>query len=182
MKWFIAQVVDPASDPAQAGSVKIRIQGHQDNISDDNLRNAKPMFDVTNPIDKKVGGPVTGLMKGSQVIGFFMDGETGQVPVIMGSIGSEGEKPENGKVDYTKGDTPVAHKEKQNKRGEKLGGGDYRLIPGDDRLDPKSSKLDSKSILKYAKDEAKNPFEETYVHADDGEETYGMGQEDPAAA
>ena len=37
----------------------------------------------------------TGLVEGSSVIGFFVDGEDGQIPVIMGSVGGMSVLPGN---------------------------------------------------------------------------------------
>ncbi len=183
MKWFIAEVVDPASDPQQSGSVKIRIQGHQDDIPDDKLRNAKPVFDVTNPISGKKGGPVTGVLKGSQVCGFFLDEEC-QIPVFFGTIGSEGKRDgPGGKLDATKGDTPVAIKDKQNSQGEEQGGGDKRWIAGegDKRLDSDGGSLDTKPIRKYAEEEAESPFGNRDTHADDSRVSFSIGQTNPGA-
>lgn len=154
-KWFIANVEDPSSDPAQSGSVKINIEGYQGSTQE--FRHAKPMFGVNNPINDKVGGPVTGLTKGSRVICAYLDQE-GQVPIIIGTIGAESKKDKNGNKDYTGGDTPPSHKDEQNKEGEKLGGGDYRYIPPEDGdyLDTEKGKIDNKNILEYANTEAKN--------------------------
>jgi hypothetical protein len=184
MNFFTAEVVNNAADPAQAGSVSIRIQGSQDKLSNDQLRLAKPMFNGTNPMQNKVGGPAVGLLNGSQIVGFFLDGESGQIPVIMGSIGSEGKRQEkNAPIEYPKGDTPVATKEKQNKEGKQLGGGDYRFIPDDDRS-KSSDKLDNKPIRDYANTEAPNPYGETTIGytVDDGKASFSCGQCDPAWA
>lgn len=180
MKMFIAEVVDPASDKSQRGDVKIRVPGSQDKIADTDLRQAQMMFPSTNPINSKVGGPVTGIQKGSMVIGLYLD--DGQIPIILGTLGSSGKWGENPTPDYTKGDTPTASKDKTNGEGERLGGGDFRLIPGADRLDPTAAKVDTKSILIYAKDEAVNPYGTTTVAVDDGELSHSIGQNDPGSA
>jgi hypothetical protein len=124
------------------------------------------------------------LLNGSQVIGFMMDGPEGQIPFIIGTIGSEGKRNSNtGPLDYTKGDTPLAHKDKTNSRGESLDGADKRYVAadGDQRNNANAGRSDTKSILAYAKDEAVNPYGETTVEADDGSGTWGMGQLDPSA-
>lgn len=182
MKWFVAEVTDPASDESQSGSVKIRIDGHQDKLGDDKLREAKPMFNVNNPLHNKIGGPVTGLMKGSRVVGFFLDGDRGQMPMLIGAFGSEGKRDKDGgQIKYPEGDTPVATKEPKNKKGEALGGADKRLIPADDRTDPEKAKIDTKSILKFAEVEAPNPFGENHFQfpVDDGKASHTIGQDDP---
>lgn len=160
MKWFMANVEDVTSDPAQSGSVKIKIQGYQDKISE--FRHAKPMFDVSNPINKKVGSSPTGLLKGSQVIGFFADDE-GQVPIILGSIGSESGKKSQSESrsnipNYSDGDSPLYSKDEKNSEGKSLGGKDVRYIhpSGNDYTDPAKGKLDSKSMILYAHNESPN--------------------------
>lgn len=157
-KWFIANVEDPASDPAQSGSVKIKIEGYQDKITE--FRHAKPIFNVTNPMHKKIGGNVTGLLKGSKVVGFYMDDE-GQIPVIFGSFGAESGNNSNSKTNvqnYPEGDTPPQHKDEKNSEGIALGGRDVRYIhpSGDDYLDPSKGNHDSKSVIKYAHMESPN--------------------------
>jgi len=155
MRWFICEVTDPAGDKSESGSVYARINGHQDQVSDKELRLMKPMFPVNNPINNKVGGPVTGLQKGSRCIGVFLDGPGEQIPMLIGTIGSEAKKgSKDGKPDYTKGDSPVVGKTDGNTT---TGGRDVRLKSGPDPLDGNTATLDDKSIIKYAKIEAKNP-------------------------
>lgn len=157
--FFIAKVVNAAADHTQSGSVEIDIEGYQD--QQQKYRLARPIFPVTNPNNKKVGGPATGVTNGTQVIGFFLDNEK-QIPVFIGTIPSEEGENSTGARNYPEGDVPLQTKNKTNKYGENLGGDtDKRYITPDEPLNSDQGKLDDKSIIMYAQNEALNSSEES---------------------
>ena len=94
--WWIGEVEDHM-DPAQLGRVRVRIIGWytgnrtKDDGSDSYLQTLPtemlPWATVLLPTDKpqtKNGGTTTELQPGAEVLGFFLDGEDAQQPVIMG--------------------------------------------------------------------------------------------------
>ena len=87
--WFLG-IVQDINDPLNCGRVKVRCVGwHSDNINElpvANLPWAQVMMPVTSASTSSVGRSGTGLLNGSYVMGFFLDGETSQQPVVMGSL------------------------------------------------------------------------------------------------
>ena len=81
--WWVGVVVNNA-DPLTIGRCQVRIFGwHTQNkalIPDADLPWAHPMFAINN---SKTNTP---LELNSWVMGFFMDGESGQFPVMMGFL------------------------------------------------------------------------------------------------
>ena len=82
--WWIG-VVENNVDPLNLGRCKVRIFGsHTDNLQEiptSDLPWATPLYPVND--SRTFSTP----MEGDYVFGFFMDGEDGQVPVIMGVLG-----------------------------------------------------------------------------------------------
>ena len=89
--WFVG-VVEDINDPVQLGRVRVRCFGwHTDDkgaIPTNQLPWAVPVNPVTGASTSGVGEMPTGLVQGSWVIGFFIDGERAQEPAILGSIAS----------------------------------------------------------------------------------------------
>ena len=89
-KWFIGSVED-ISDPLMLGRVRVRCYGiHSDDINEvktEHLPWATVVQPITSAGNKGRGISPTGAVVGTQVIGFFMDGSTGQYPIVLGSIG-----------------------------------------------------------------------------------------------
>lgn len=84
--FFIAEVRN-VKDPWKSGRVQLRMYGlHNDeqNVKDEELPWAVPVQDITSAATAKVGTAPVGMMKGSRVIGVFLDKE-GQNPVILGT-------------------------------------------------------------------------------------------------
>jgi hypothetical protein len=92
--WWVGVVVDRL-DPLNVGRCKVRIKGiHADNlaeVSNEDLPWAQPL----NPVNGSFQSPST-LKEGDFVMGFFMDGEQGQYPIVMGHFATIPEVPTNG--------------------------------------------------------------------------------------
>lgn len=87
-RWFFG-IVEDRDDPKQIGRVRVRIYGvHGDEVEmpKDKLPWASVMLPSTSSSLNKVGVSPTGIQVGSTVIGFFMDGNETQLPVILGTI------------------------------------------------------------------------------------------------
>jgi hypothetical protein len=88
--WFFAEVID-VMDPDMLGQVKIRINGFHDAFEDKDLPWAAPVLPITSasyqrPEFGEVGVSPTGILVGSFVFGFFADGPSAKVPVVMGTM------------------------------------------------------------------------------------------------
>ena len=81
--WWVG-VIEQRVDPLAMGRCKVRIFGwHTDNTSllpSDDLPWAMPMFPVN------ASNQWTAPLVGDWVVGFFMDGENAQFPVMMGVL------------------------------------------------------------------------------------------------
>ena len=89
--WWIGVVVD-RKDPLNCGRCKVRIKGiHAENVSE--VANADlPWAQPLNPVNNSFQSPST-LREGDFVMGFFMDGEQGQFPIVMGQFSTIPEAP-----------------------------------------------------------------------------------------
>jgi len=112
---WIGEVTN-VKDPDQSGRVQVRIYGKHDdktNVKDEHLPWALPLQPVTSAAFGKIGTAPLGLVKGSKVMGYFMDKDQ-QYPVIMGSFGKAGDpvegETENGipKINTATGSIPGA--------------------------------------------------------------------------
>jgi hypothetical protein len=87
--WFIG-IVEDRNDPLRIGRVRVRCFGwhtsDKETLSTEGLPWAQVMIPVTSASTSGVGNSPTGLVEGSWVIGFFMDGNRAQQPMVMGSF------------------------------------------------------------------------------------------------
>jgi len=85
-RWFIGTVED-VNDPQQLGRVRVRIINEHDDpsIQTNELLWATPIQDITSAGHNGVGKSPTGILVGSQVFGFFLDGQEKQLPMIWGT-------------------------------------------------------------------------------------------------
>lgn len=94
--WFIG-VVEDRDDPKKRGRVRVRVYDLNDpdnaNVPVDSLHWATVLLPATSASLKEVGTSSTGLLVGSTVLGFFLDGRESNMPVIFGSIPGEGDIP-----------------------------------------------------------------------------------------
>ena len=89
MHWWTG-VVEDRYDPEKLGRCKVRIFGyHTDDITllpTSELPWAIPMQPITSAATSGVGSSPVGIVTGSWVVGWFLDAEEAQQPIIMGTI------------------------------------------------------------------------------------------------
>lgn len=87
---FFFGVVEDRKDPKSMGRVRVRIYGDHDGdktkIPTRSLPWSQVMMPVTSAACGGVGESATGIVQGSWVVGFYMDGESKQNPMVMGTI------------------------------------------------------------------------------------------------
>jgi len=87
--WFVG-VVEDRDDPVQLGRVRVRCYGYhtedKGQIPTEDLPWAIPINPIQSASVSGVGHSPTGLVEGSWVVGFFIDGDDAQEPMILGSI------------------------------------------------------------------------------------------------
>ena len=88
--WWVG-VVEDRNDPEKLGRVRVRIVGiHSDDLTilpTTDLPWAIPLQPTTSAAVSGVGSSPTGLMQGTWCVGFFIDSDDMQQPVIMGTMG-----------------------------------------------------------------------------------------------
>jgi hypothetical protein len=89
MVWW-SGVVESRDDPEKLGRCRVRIFGyHTDDISilpTKDLPWAIPIQPITSAAASGVGTTPIGIVTGSWVVGWFLDGDEAQQPVMMGTI------------------------------------------------------------------------------------------------
>lgn len=84
-RWFLG-IVEEINDPRQLGRVKVRILHEDDtDVTTEDIDWAQVMTPVTSAGTDGIG-ETPFLKKGSRVVGFFIDGQEKQLPLIIGSI------------------------------------------------------------------------------------------------
>lgn len=88
-RWFIG-VVEDRNDPLKLGRVRVRIHNvHSEmlsRVSTAELPWSSILNSPNSASSNKIGVSPTGIIVGSTVVGFFMDGKDGNHPVIMGTL------------------------------------------------------------------------------------------------
>lgn len=88
-QWHFG-VVEDRKDPLEVGRVKVRFYGvHSDKLSEistEELPWATVILPPSSPGVSGVGGPISGLVEGAWVIGFFIDEGYYQKPMVLGAI------------------------------------------------------------------------------------------------
>lgn len=101
--WFFGTVEDNG-DPLGLGRCRVRISGWHNpdrNILNTNaLPWAYPITPLTNSAIAGIGQSPIGPLTGTRVFGFFMDGESGQQPCMIGTIPGGTEKEFKEKLEY----------------------------------------------------------------------------------
>lgn len=92
MNFFIGKI-ENILDPLKIGRVKCRVLGdHTDDtavLPTDDLPWATPLNDIQSSSDDGKGNTPLGVRVGSWVVGFYLDGERKQRPMILGSLPGE---------------------------------------------------------------------------------------------
>lgn len=85
-RWFMGKVED-INDPLELGRVRVRILNVDDaNMPAEDLLWAQIMMPVTSASHEGIGLSPTGIDVDSRVVGFFIDGQDMQLPMIMGTF------------------------------------------------------------------------------------------------
>jgi len=87
--WFFG-VVEDRNDPAQLGRVRVRAYGYhtdsKDKIPTETLPWAIPLGGIDSASVSGIGKSPTGMVEGTWVVGFFLDGERAQEPAVVGTL------------------------------------------------------------------------------------------------
>lgn len=87
--WFVG-VVENRDDPLRLGRCQVRAFSHhtsnKQDLPTEDLPWAQPIQSITSAAMGDVGQTPTGIVEGTWVVGFFMDGDDYQRPVIMGTM------------------------------------------------------------------------------------------------
>jgi hypothetical protein len=101
--WWIG-IVESIKDPLKTGRVRVRcFEWHSKDknvLPTDDLPWAQVLMPVTSTSNSGVGNSPTGLINGSWVMGFFLDGEDGQRPMVMGTIPGIPSTPPNSELGF----------------------------------------------------------------------------------
>jgi hypothetical protein len=85
-RWWVGRVIDAENDPLKLGRARVRVRGFDDLKEDDQITQwASCVTPVTSASYRGVGDTPS-LIIGSEVFGFFADGNRGEVRIIVGSI------------------------------------------------------------------------------------------------
>lgn len=153
--WFIGVVVD-VNDPHKSGRVRIRVHGMHDdktNIPDATLPWSLVMQPVTSAAIGKIGTSPVGLVKGSTIMGLWLDKDQ-QYPLVIGTIGKSGDplanQSEGGapKINTAVGSIPAAARGNPTNPYSKANGSPVFTIPRVDMgYDSINSVDDNKGII-----------------------------------
>lgn len=83
-RWFLG-IVEDVLDPKQLGRVKVRVINEDDDFDTEQLTWSHVMMPTTSACVDGVGDSPN-LSVGSRVVGFYLDGEEKQQPMILGSF------------------------------------------------------------------------------------------------
>ena len=87
---FFIGIVEDRNDPKSQGRVRVRIFGDHDadktKIPTESLPFSQVMMPVTSASCGGIGQSATGIVEGSMVVGFYLDGPNKQTPLILGTL------------------------------------------------------------------------------------------------
>jgi len=91
--WWIGVVEDRLHDPKKLGRVQVRIFGYHSQDKSQVPKDHLPWAHVLMPPHGAslggVGISPTGILEGSHVVGFFLDGDNHQTPLVLGTLHGE---------------------------------------------------------------------------------------------
>jgi hypothetical protein len=107
LKWWVGVVEDRGTgqfsgvkDELKLGRIKVRIKGkHTDNKSELPTKDLPWCYVLQSTSSagiSGVGASPSGLVEQSKVVGFFMDGDAGQIPIVFGVLPHIAQKEEAG--------------------------------------------------------------------------------------
>jgi hypothetical protein len=92
--WWMG-VVEDRNDPEALGRCRVRIAGYnspdKDVLPTEDLPWAIPLLPMTSASISGVGHSPTGPVEGTWVLGFYLDGDDCQIPVMLGTFPGRGE-------------------------------------------------------------------------------------------
>ena len=101
--WFFG-VVEDRNDPLRMGRYRVRCFNWHTNdksaVPTDSLPWAQCLQPITSAAISGIGTSPTGLVEGSWVFGFFLDGKRAQKPMIMGSMAGIPTEEPNGEIGF----------------------------------------------------------------------------------
>jgi len=145
--WFIG-VVEDRDDPEKTGRLKVRIFGYHDEedsenssseISKDSLVWAATMQPTTSAALSGIGHSPTGIMVGTTVVGFFADGHSAEMPIIMGTLTGKPTKTSQTKTKYEDGESDANRLARGETKETSIEKQNDSLTEGDGWKEPKSA-------------------------------------------
>jgi hypothetical protein len=85
-RWWVGTVIDCVNDPLQLGRVRVRVRGVDDYKEDTQITQWAVCVTPTTSASYRGVGDTPSLLVGSEVFGFFGDGNRGEVRIVVGSI------------------------------------------------------------------------------------------------
>lgn len=102
--WFFG-VVEDRDDPLKLGRVRVRpFSWYTENLSDvprEHLPWAHTIQPTTSASISGKGRSPTGILEGTWVVGFFLDGDDAQQPMIMGTLPGIPQRPANTSIGFS---------------------------------------------------------------------------------
>ncbi|CAB4143177.1 Protein Gp5, N-terminal OB-fold domain containing protein [uncultured Caudovirales phage] len=85
-RWWVGTVIDATNDPLKLGRVRVRVRGVDDFKEEDQITQWASCVTPTTSASYRGVGDTPSLIEGSEVFGFFGDGNRGEVRIIVGTI------------------------------------------------------------------------------------------------
>ena len=85
-RWWVGTVIDATNDPLKLGRVRVRVRGVDDFKEDDQITQWSSCVTPTTSASYRGVGDTPSMIEGSEVFGFFGDGNRGEVRIVVGTI------------------------------------------------------------------------------------------------
>lgn len=85
-RWWVGTVIDVKSDPLKLGRARVRIYGVDDSKEDEQINQWAVCITPPTSASYRQVGDTPSLVEGSEVFGFFADGNRGEARIIVGTI------------------------------------------------------------------------------------------------